>query len=376
MQNPEPTGQPEPTEQPESALPSGPEVPEQADPLPPLAAPDNLRLGTEGKRTHPLSGLVLGLLWGAAVAVAFALPNLRDDDWLLALISLPVGFVLGVAAGYVRWWFTRYVINDSEIRIETGPIFRSSRRIPFTRLQSIDINQPLIARLLGLAELTIEMAGGSESSSSLKFVTLAEAKVMRATVLQRSRALTGKKSPSLPGATPGTELPSEPGGQAALAEDGTPDLLANFDEFEQRSIITTVSPQRLIIGAVLSLDMLFAVLGGIVFVVVVFAFDVPWAVLGGAIPFAIGIFNFISSRIFAQWDFTLSRGEHGLRITRGLFDRSSQTIPFDRIQGLEVVEPLLWRKYGWVRLEIDVAGYGIVSAEDGVSVTTLLPISD
>lgn len=376
MQNPEPTGQPEPTEQPESALPSGPEVPEQADPLPPLAAPDNLRLGTEGKRTHPLSGLVLGLLWGAAVAVAFALPNLRDDDWLLALISLPVGFVLGVAAGYVRWWFTRYVINDSEIRIETGPIFRSSRRIPFTRLQSIDINQPLIARLLGLAELTIEMAGGSESSSSLKFVPLAEAKVMRATVLQRSRALTGKKSPSLPGATPGTELPSEPGGQAALVEDGTPDLLAKFDEFEQRSIITTVSPQRLIIGAVLSLDMLFAVLGGIVFVVVVFAFDVPWAVLGGAIPFAIGIFNFISSRIFAQWDFTLSRGEHGLRITRGLFDRSSQTIPFDRIQGLEVVEPLLWRKYGWVRLEIDVAGYGIVSAEDGVSVTTLLPISD
>src|SRR5690554_1968044 len=96
VQNPEPTGTPEPTEKPESALPSGPEVPEQADPLPPLAAPDNLRLGTEGKRTHPLSGLVLGLLWGAAVAVAFALPNLRDDDWLLALISLPVGFVLGV----------------------------------------------------------------------------------------------------------------------------------------------------------------------------------------------------------------------------------------------------------------------------------------
>src|SRR5690606_26805043 len=115
---------------------------EQPDPLPPAVTPDNLRLGIEGKRTHPLSGLVRGLLWGAAVAVAFALPSLRDDEWMFALASLPVGFVLGVAAGYVRWWFTRYVINESEIRIETGPIFRSSRRIPFTRLQSIDINQP------------------------------------------------------------------------------------------------------------------------------------------------------------------------------------------------------------------------------------------
>src|SRR5690554_3979117 len=94
---PEQTGQPEPTAQSESSeLPvagtqnASAEHPGSMPTSTPAIPPDNLRLGTEGKRTHPLSGLVLGLLWGAGVAVAFALPNLRNDEWLFTVLSLPV----------------------------------------------------------------------------------------------------------------------------------------------------------------------------------------------------------------------------------------------------------------------------------------------
>ncbi|WP_313410310.1 PH domain-containing protein, partial [Aeromicrobium sp.] len=39
-------------------------------------------------------------------------------------------------------------------------------------------------------------------------------------------------------------------------------------------------------------------------------------------------------------------------------------------------EPIVWRRFEWARLEVDVAGYGSDASEDGgVSSTTLLPIA-
>src|SRR5215207_4169438 len=85
----------------------------------------------------------------------------------------------------------------------------------------------------------------------------------------------------------------------------------------------------------------------------------------------------VTKRIMQQWDFTLSRGERGLRIERGLLSRTSQTIPYNRVQGIAVKEPFVWRRLGWQRLEVDVAGYAAHGDEQGTdSSSTLLPISD
>src|SRR5690606_292895 len=100
-----------------------------------------------------------------------------------------------------------------------------------------------------------------------------------------------------------------------------------------------------------------------------------WEVLTVAVPALWSVGFIAANRVVAQWDFTLSRTSRGLRIERGLLSRSSQTIPFDRVQGIRQTSPLLWRQFGWVRLDIDVAGYGVVSADSsGLSTTTLLPI--
>ncbi len=46
----------------------------------------------------------------------------------------------------------------------------------------------------------------------------------------------------------------------------------------------------------------------------------------------------------------------GLRIDHGLLDRAHETVPPGRVQTVRIVEPLLWRRRGWVRVELDVAG--------------------
>lgn len=306
---------------------------------------------SEAHRTHPLTALLQGLIWGAGVAVALSWQALdfQDPNWW-TLASLPAGFVLGAAAGWVSWLFTRYVIDDEEIRVERGVLFKSSRRIPFERLQSVDINEPLVARLVGLSELTIEMAGGSDSRTRLRFLTLAESRRLRRLLLERAH---------------GTPDDHE------VAPDGEP------VRPEHRQVLHVVPPDRIILGTLLSLDFVGTVVAAIASIVFAVFTETGWALLAVLIPTLWGIGQMITNRIIAQWDFTLSRHPRGLRIERGLLSRSSQTIPFDRVQGIGVVEPIVWRRYAWLRLDVDVAGYGAASDESGgVSSTTLLPIAD
>jgi len=300
---------------------------------------------SEAHRTHPLTALMQGLIWGAAVVVGLATQFLdfEEPNWW-TLLSIPGGFLVGVVAGWLGWLFTRYVIDDVEIRIERGVLFKSSRRIPFERLQSVDINEPLVARILGLSELTIEMAGGSESRTRLRFLTLTESRRLRRLLLARAH---------------GTEVDE-----------------AGEHPPEQRQVLHVVPPDQIILGTLVSLDFIGTVLAAIASIVFGFFTEAGWAFLTVLIPTMWGISQMISSRIFAQWNFTVSRGERGLRIERGLLSRSSQTIPYDRVQGIAIVEPIVWRRFGWARLQVDVAGYGVVTAEDGgVSTTTLLPIA-
>ena len=342
------------TPDPFNATPEG--VVPTTPPNPPMGA-----LGGEGQRTHPLSGLVQGLLWGSGVAVAFSFSSFTNGEWLIGLISLPAGFAIGFIAGFVPWWFTRFIINDEEIRVESGFIFRKSRRIPFARLQSVDINQPLVARLIGMAELTLEMAGGGDSKTQLRFLPLPDAKNLRRMLLDRAHGVGVATMP----------VASE------YSHDGLDQApLDHMTPSTPRSVIASVSPDRLIIGILMTLDFAGIILGAITLVVVFQVFNIPFAVIGGLFPFLIGTYQMVSNRVLAQWDFTLSRGDRGLRITRGLLNRSSQTIPFDRIQGITMVEPYLWRKFGWVRLDVDIAGYGVSTEENGISETTLIPITD
>ena len=60
-------------------------------------------------------------------------------------------------------------------------------------------------------------------------------------------------------------------------------------------------------------------------------------------------------RFNSVYDFQLAEAADGLRLSRGLLQTRTETIPFGRIQAVRWVEPLLWRSFGWVRLEVDVA---------------------
>ena len=314
-----------------------------------------------GRRSHPATPLVRAWLWLLA-ALAWSLQSLAQGDESITVIGIVVlgAAVLGLTAGYALWAYTYFVIDGTELRIDSGIFVKRSRRMPYERIQSIDIAQPFGARILGLAELRIEMAGGEESRTQLQFLPLAEARELRRTLLEHSAA-------------PSTDAEDTPR-EADAAEAAT-------------APVVQIPPTRLLAASALATDFIVALSATALLLIVVVtslisaAFFGREAVVASLLPLGLGIVGWLYAvvrlRIFEQWGFRLSQVHRGLRVDRGLFNRISQTIPIDRVQGVVVEQPLLWRLFGWYRMSVDTAGYSRgQDVDDKDATSTILPVGD
>ena len=80
------------------------------------------------------------------------------------------------------------------------------------------------------------------------------------------------------------------------------------------------------------------------------------AATGFLAVYLLSVAGIVWRRLSGQYAFVAVEGPEGVRISRGLLQTISETVPYPRIQAVRQVEPLLWRPFGWCRLEVDVAG--------------------
>ena len=132
-----------------------------------------------GARLHPLTPFVKG--WGYFVVAAFALVNnegLRSNLSSPASVWPPYSSAASCSAP-LSWCFTKWQLTDDAIRVDSGFLFRRTRIIRFDRIQAIDVAQPFVARLFGMAELRMDVAGGGKSDGKLSYFRYDEAVELR-----------------------------------------------------------------------------------------------------------------------------------------------------------------------------------------------------
>ncbi|MDR7081687.1 putative membrane protein [Arthrobacter ginsengisoli] len=308
-------------------------------------------------RVHPASPFVRG--WVALAALGFFFFRdsfervlrggpLVDDQlagrapWLL--LGGGILLLLTVLGYILSWYYTRYQVAEGYVRLNTGFLFKQQRQARLDRVQAIDIVQPLLARIFGLAELKFEVADAGESAVRLAYLRMDEARQLRAAILARAA-----------GVVPDPEHPGEAAAEAP------------------EHAVLTVPPRRLAGSLILSEQSVGVVLGAIASVVLS-AVTENRAFYLYLIPAVLALLAAYWSMFNKGYNFTAAISPDGIRLRYGLLDTQAQTLPPGRIQALRVSQPPLWRIFGWYRIQVNVAGYGAVGSDGGSSRTTLLPV--
>ncbi|SDQ16726.1 PH domain-containing protein [Quadrisphaera sp. DSM 44207] len=260
---------------------------------------------------------------------------------LVALGVLALAALVAVAVSAVSWRTTRYAVDAEAVRLHSGVLVRQQRSARLDRLQAVDVVQPLLARLLGFAELRLEVAGGSGSDIRLAYLREPEAQRLRNLLLARSAGL----------ATAGEEAP----------------------EAVDRQVLVVPVP-RLAASLALSSTTAVLVVGAVLMAVVGVATRSPEVLLAAA-PAVLGLGATLWTSFTRTASWRVAIAADGLRLRSGLLESRSQTLPPGRVQAVRLAQPLLWRRPDWWRLQVNVAGYGTTAGADAGQTNLLVPVA-
>lgn len=313
-----------------------------APPMPPRSAEHDLE---QWHRLHPLSPLVRGsrALFALLAVVAFRLLGRNGDR--SGLIADAAFFGLVLVGGFVSWLVTRWRVEGADLRIETGLLRRSSQRYPLRQVQAIDVVRSGAARALGLSELRLRMAGGS-AKGRLACLTDAHARALREQLLG---------------------LPTS----SARVEDQA--VAVALDVQPSETLLLRVATGQLVASLLLSGLGIVTVLY-LLWLAAAAAFLPAGAASSVIVLLALG--GAVARRFNGGYRLTVSTSPQGIHLVSGLVQTTAETVPTGRVQALRMVEPLLWRPFGWCRVEAAIAGKDARSEDraEGARRRALLPV--
>ncbi|MDQ3265093.1 MAG: PH domain-containing protein [Myxococcota bacterium] len=155
------------------------------------------------KQLAALGGLIAGLLF-----ITLALPQLKHGEligqiarvaepvaWVLFLIQLPFTYAVLRLDYRLRW----YLVTDRSLRVREGIVSVREKTMTFANIQQLSVEQGPLQRLLGLADVKVQSAGGgsghhpgeqpgTESPHEARFRGVANAAEIRDLVRERVRS--------------------------------------------------------------------------------------------------------------------------------------------------------------------------------------------
>lgn len=314
-------------------------------------------IGDEWRRVHPATPLLRSwqvlavalVIFGQDIGEGFV----RGEGGGIAsgvTENGPIGALIGVlllgavvAWAFLSWRMIHYRVTPDALELHQGVLSRQQRRAPLDRLQAVDITEPLVARIFGLAKLTLEVAGGGDSKIELAFLTESQARQLRNHLLAAAAGLrSDAAAPPQVGEAP---------------EHGVITL-----PFERLigSIVLTGSTIVLVLAIVAAITSA-VVTGEVGFVAIL-------------VPVLLGTGGVVWKELTVGFGFRVASAPDGVRLRYGMLEQRTQTVPPGRVQAIRIHQPLLWRITGWWTIEVNVAGYGGSSSNGTATANRLLPV--
>jgi putative membrane protein len=312
------------------------------------------------RRVHPLT---IGLRFireapSAVLAVPAALAFFSGTGLMRALAVAGLIGVFVLFGKWLGWRSFRYGVGEREIVIESGILSRNRRSIPFDRVQDVDIERALLARMFGLAKVRIETGAGGKDEGVLDSVTVAEADRVRAAV----RAWHGQSGAGAPAPAEGAEaqapIAAAPEARLLFAMDVKRVLLFGFFSFSlvyiaslfallqtfERALPFNIYDPARWIGLVehqLPARFTLAAIGFVLFLAIL-----------------LGVVAGVLRALARDYNYRLLSEGSRFRRERGLFTRTEAVIAKKRVQLAFVSTGPIRGRCGWSGLHFQTLGAG------------------
>lgn len=298
-------------------------------------------------KLHPLSvpyrsvQTALGLLW-IVFLIGFSGTAVIGGTTgaLIFGAAILAGLVGAVVWEFLYFQRFEYELTDDTFDLVSGVVSRRNREIPYRRIQNVGISRNVIQRLAGIAEVSLETAGGSSAEAQLRYVSFEEAKRLQNELSRRKRRRSATES------------------AAETDEEGV-------SERETEQLFEITEWELAVLGVVsIDLRLIPLLTLAIPFLSPALADPALWAgplyVVAPLAAIVLYLLTSIASGIISvtnYYDFQLVRTGEELRFERGLLQRYSGTIPLEKVQTLTISENVLERAVGYASLLIETAGY-------------------
>ncbi|PSP53423.1 hypothetical protein BRC74_04105 [Halobacteriales archaeon QH_7_68_42] len=287
---------------------------------------------------------------------------LGPEGGLLGLVGI-VAFA-SLFVGYFFAYYRRYEyeLTADTFDIRSGVLSRREREIPLRRIQNVDISQSVTQRILGIASVSLETAGGGETEAQLQYVGEDEAERLQSEVSRLRQA---------------TE--ASPDDADAEAVEAPAETVFAISEREL-GVLALVSTDFRVVSLIFFAGSIFGPSAFDRFEPVFFG---PESVLGVLFGPIAAIASIVVLGIFAgavsaarYYGFTLTRSEEELRYERGLLQKYSGTIPLSKVQTISMRENVLARRLGYAALHIETAGHVASGGEGGGGSQSAVPLAE
>ena len=316
-------------------------------------------------RLHP-SSLAFDLithgksyLFPALIALFSAARGGSFGIYIAAIIFVPA-----ILSSIFRYFTFRYSIQNQQLVVTKGLIFRSVRTVPVSRIQNLDFVQNILHRMLGVAEVRVETASGTEAEATLRVLSLEQMDKLRSEIFDLQSAKTVVDSAFLPAVNDSPDVDGMTGGlRPASIRDAGESLLEIPTAWLLRAGLASNRGMLMLgiaFGAMFQFDFEDR-----------FDFRRIWRFLpqldgsiGGILTLLSGLIGLllllrllgVGWFILRFFGYKLKRHGEDLRISCGLFTKVSATVPRGRIQFISIHRNLIMRWMGYSSLRIETAG--------------------
>ena len=301
--------------------------------------------------------------------------------YLLGLVAL---IALWVVLGLLSWWRRAYAVDADGVYLRSGILSRKLRTARLPRIQSVDVVHPLLGRIFGLGQLTVEVAGGRDSRVVIGFLTTRELQTLRDRILDLAAGqidLPGAASED--GAVHASGTGRDTGGINDLASTAHPEGLTpeeatgseaasapaprtsqlRASHFQEHPLYSVDSATLLgsLLRHPMTYTLLLAIVGTLVVGILIIVTDSmtgseALTIISSYITMVIALATMVWNQFNSAWNFHAAATPSGIRMSYGLTAETSRTLPPGRVHGVGLTGPILWRRKDWWKVDVTVAG--------------------